>query len=159
MARVDLSRGQRREGHREPLGYGAGVLDISRGGQPAQPERGGHLVGGEVPALRPGRELGQRRHLRPGHPRCHPPSPGQEPDQLVIGQPHQPFAVLPGDRVQDHGQQRPRRHGVRSSVLGEPLQGQLLRRRGDVQALGNAFLAVPAVPEQPGAIRLLGPGG
>ena len=79
---------------------------------------------------RPGRELGQRRHLGPGQPRLHPPGPGQEPDQLVIGQPGQPRPALPRHRVQHHRQQRTRRHDVSAAVLSEPLQGQALNRRG-----------------------------
>ena len=63
--RVELARGQRGEGDRQPPGHGAGVPDLPGRRQPGQAERGGDLVGGEVLPPRPGPELGQRRHLAP----------------------------------------------------------------------------------------------
>jgi hypothetical protein len=144
--RVDPARRERREGAGQPVRDRAGVADLGGRGHRGQAKLRHQLVGGEVAEAGPaaitrlhGRaaagQLAHGRQLHPRGPRLHAPAPGQDPDQLVVGQPGQPGAVLADHGVQHHPQQRPGRHGVGLAVLGESGQGQLLGRQAHEQAL------------------------
>jgi len=85
-----------------------------------------------------GGELAQRGQLGPGDPGLQPSRGGDDPDQLVIGQPGQALTVLAGQGVHHGGQQRPRLHGIGFAVLGEPLHVQVLGRQAHEQALLRA---------------------
>ena len=169
--RVDLARRERREGAGQPVRDRARVADLGGRGLQGQVELPRQLVGGEVAEAGPaaitglyGRaaagQLAHGRQLHPRGPRLHPPAPGQNPDQLVVGQPGQPGAVLADHGVQHRTQQRPGRHGVGLAVLGESGQGQLLGRQADEQALLRTLSVIvlpggTAVPGRAGAIRLV----
>jgi hypothetical protein len=148
---VDLPGGQRGEGLGQPGGDRARVVHLLPGRQRGQVQLGGQLVGGEL-ILRPsaavaGGELPHRGRQGPGVAGFHPPGRGDDPHQLVIRAPGQPFAFFAGDGVHHRGQQRAGRHGVRPAALREPGQGQLPGGQAHVQALPQAR-AVPgrAVP-------------
>ena len=140
--RVDPAGGQRGEGPGKPPGHGAGVVHLAGGRQRGQVQLIGQLIGGELilraPAGVPGGELSDRGHQRPRRTGLQPPGGGDDPHQLVIGQPGQPGAVLAGDGVHDGGEERAGGHRVGGGALGEPGQGQLLGREGHVQALPQA---------------------
>jgi hypothetical protein len=116
----------------------------------------GQLVGGELAAPggacgAAGGELADGGHLGPGDPGLEPPRGRDDPHQLVIRQPGQPFPVLADQGVHHRGQQRPGRHGVRLAVLGKPGHIQLLGRQAHEQAL----LSRVRRRRIPGAVRLL----
>jgi hypothetical protein len=70
-------------------------------------------------------QLPHGRQLHPRGPRLHAPGAGQDPDQLLAGQPGQPGAALADHGMQDRTQQRTGRHRVGLAVLSESGQGQV----------------------------------
>jgi hypothetical protein len=167
--RVDPAREQRGEGPGQPAGHLVGEVHLPGRGQRGQVQLCGQLVGGEMilqaGAGVAGGELRDRGRQRPGSAGLQPPGGGDDPHQLIIGQARHPRTVLAGHGADHGGQQRARRHRVRGAALGEPGQGQLLRRQGHVQALlGRALPVVLRTGSlgrgrQRGAAGLLGVAG
>ena len=81
-------------------------------------------------------------------------APDRNPTSWSSDSSASPVSVRSGRRVEHHGQERTRRHGVGPAVRGEPLQGQVLRRRGHVQPLRECLF--PASQPPPGSPE---PGG
>jgi hypothetical protein len=143
--RVDHARVQRGAGGRQPAGHRAGVVHLRGRGGVRQVQLAGQLVGGELgrrvalAGITRG-ELRDRGQQVPRDAGFQPTDRGDDADQLVIRQPGQPLAVLPGYGVDDGGQQRVWRHVRSRAGLGELVRVQgpggqaheqaLLRRLG-----------------------------
>ncbi len=159
--RVDPPGGQRGERLGQPGGGRGGVVHLPGGRQRGQVQLEGQLIGGELirwlgAGVAAG-VLGHGRHHRPLVAGGLPPGCGDNPRQLVIRTSRQAPAVLAGDGVHDGGQQRAGGHRVGLAALGEPGQGQLLRRQAHGQALpGEArIVLLPGRGRQRGAAGLL----
>jgi hypothetical protein len=75
------------------------------------------------------------RRALPRDPGLHPPDRGDDPDQLVIGQPGQASAVVTGDGVHDGGEQRAGGQIGGGPGLGEPVSVQFCGGHAEEQAL------------------------
>ena len=112
----------------------------------------GQLVGGELRpgdlTAPPGGELRDRGQRVPRDPGFQPPDRGDDPDQLVIGQRARSWPVRAGDRVDDGGQQRIRRHLRRRPALREPVRVKRPGRHGQEQALRPGIrIDSPGLPD------------
>ena len=123
VQRAGVQRGQ---APRQPRRHRGRVVQLHRGGPGCQVQFAGQLIGGELGpgdlAVPPGGELRDRGQRVPRDPGFQPPDRGDDPDQLVIGQRARSWPVRAGDRVDDGGQQRVRRHLRRRPGLREPVR-------------------------------------
>ena len=150
--RVQRAGVQRGQAPRQPSGHRGGVVQLHRGGPGRQVQLAGQLIGGELRpgdlTAPPGGELRDRGQRVPRDPGFQPPDRGDDPDQLIIGQRARSGPVRAGDRVDDGGQQRIRRHLRRRAGLREPVRVKRPGGHGQEQALRPGIrIDGPGIPD------------
>ena len=152
MHRMQRSGAQRGQAPRQPRRHRSGVIQLHRRGPGRQVQLTGQLVGGELRPCDlippPRRELPDRLQRVPRDPRFQPPDRGDHPDQLIIGQRRHPCPVRAGDRVDNGGQQRIRRHLPGRAGLREPVRIKRPGRHRQEQALPPGIrIDSPGIPD------------
>jgi hypothetical protein len=160
---VDRARAQRGKGRWQPAAHRAGVVHLRAGRGHGQMQLVSQLVGGKFRrdrplGGRPGGELGDGGQHVPRGARFQSATRRDDADQLVIRHAGQALPVLPGDGVDNRGQQRVRRHVRGRAGLGElvgiqrpggqaqeqPLPRELVRK----QAVIRLLLVVAGIGER-----------